>query len=165
MILWGILGPVILFALDALFAIIMHSLPRKWMNPYRKCFTVSRKEVSLYRKTKIVVWKDYIPDTGKLTTGLSKSKIEGTQSDYLYAFLEETCYAEWVHYGMALCSFILPFISPRTLIPVMIMPQVIVNFLLNIPPILIQRNNRPKLLAMYEHSKKTEEKQQEKAKQ
>ena len=165
MILWGILGPVILFALDALFAIIMHSLPRKWMNPYRKCFTVSRKEVSLYRKTKIVVWKDYIPDTGKLTTGLSKSKIEGTQSDYLYAFLEETCYAEWVHYGMALCSFILPFISPRTLIPVMIMPQVIVNFLLNIPPILIQRNNRPKLLAMYEHSKKTEEKQQDKAKQ
>ena len=51
LILWGILGPVILFALDAVFAIIMHSLPRKWMNPYRKCFTVSRKEVSLYRKT------------------------------------------------------------------------------------------------------------------
>ena len=66
---------------------------------------------------------------------------------------------------MALCSFILPFISPRALVPSMIMPQVIVNFILNIPPILIQRNNRPKLLAMYEHSRKAEEKQQEKAKQ
>lgn len=149
---WGFLGPIIIIGIDAIFATIVHLFPRKWMNPYKKCFYSSRKELSFYRKIHIVSWKDYIPDTGKLTTGLSKSKIEGTKKDYLYAFLEETCYAEWVHYAMSLCGFLMLIFTPKAIWYSMIIPQILVNFVLNIPPILIQRNNRPKLITMYEHN-------------
>ncbi len=154
-ILWGILNPILIIALDGIVASVIHNaFPQKWFNPYKKCFTPPKKELSLYRKSKITRWKDFIPDTGKITAKFSKQKIDSTDPKYLYKFLQETCSAEWVHYGMCLAGFLTLIYAPKELFFSMFLPQSLVNFFLNIPPILIQRNNRPKLLKMYEHKLK-----------
>lgn len=156
--LYGLLNPVFLFGLDAVVATIIHKINPKHFDPYIPFYRERKGELKIYRKMNIVAWKDFVPDTGILTTGLSKSHIEGTKTDYLHFFLVETCYAEIVHYGMCLCGFVVLFFCPKSILLTLILPQVLVNFFLNIPPILIQRNNRPKLLHMYEHQlKKTQE--------
>lgn len=157
-ILWGLLNPVLIIAIDGIFASIVHNVfPLRWMNPYRKCFYSSRKELSFYRKTKINTWKNFIPDTGKITAHFSKEHIDSTDPKYLYRFLQETCQAEWVHYAMCFAGFLTMIYAPEELLLTMFLPQCIVNFVLNVPPVLIQRNNRPKLINMYEHMTKSKE--------
>lgn len=150
----SIVNPLVVIAVDGLIAKIIHDLPRKWFSPHYKIFQPFKCEKSFYRKMKINAWKDFIPDTGKQTTGLSKSEIAGTEADYLFRFLEETCYAEYVHYGMAIMGFPLIFLAPKELQLSLMLPHAFINFFLNIPPIFIQRNNRPKLLHMYERQLK-----------
>ena len=152
--LWSFLNPIVIFALDALIATVIHHtfIPQSYFSAEKKRFSVSEKEMKFYRKIRINSWKDLIPETGKLTTGLSKGKIESTGKDYLKTFITETCYAEVIHIWMSLAGFI-PLIASyffqRNFFLSIALPHALINFLLNIPPILIQRNNRPKLLHMY----------------
>ena len=150
LLLFGILNPIAIFGIDALVATVIHKMPAKYFSPYKKAYKSHKWEKKFYKAIKIVKWKDYIPDTGKMTTGLSKSEIASTQTDYLYHFLVETCYAETIHIWMALVGIINILIMPKDLFLPMMLPFFIINFILNIPPILIQRNNRPKLLHIYE---------------
>ena len=46
---------------DALVAIIVRLLPKKWVNPFNKIYTVHKWESKLYVKFGIRKWKDLIP--------------------------------------------------------------------------------------------------------
>lgn len=157
--LWAWINPITIFGLDALIATILHHsfIPASYFSVTKKRFQVSQKELHIYRCLKINKWKDYIPDTGKQTTGLSKSKIESTNADYLSLFLTETCYAEVIHIWMALMGIIPCFLAPQGILWQIAVPHAVINFVLNIPPIMIQRNNRPKLLHMYERQQKKQQ--------
>lgn len=145
------INAVIIFGLDALIATLIHALPRKWFDPYNKIFHIYKWENKfLTNGMKIMKWKDKIPELGKLTTNFSKGSIDNTTPEYLYYFLVETCYAGCIHLFMALIGIIIIFINPIDLSICIMLPLVIINFVLNIPPILIQRLNRPKLLRIYE---------------
>lgn len=157
--LYNYLNSIGIFVMDAIVATIIHKLPSKWFSPYNRMFRSYSWERRFFRAINIVGWKDYIPDTGKLTTGMSKSKIEGVQTDYLYKFLVETCYAECLHYWMAVTGIITILVNPHDLALPMMLPLALVNFALNIPPAMIQRNNRPKLLNVYEIQMRRKEKE------
>ena len=156
LILWSFLNPIVIIGLDGIIAAIIHHtfIPESCFYPENKLYQVQKKELSFYRKIKINAWKDFVPETGKQTTGMSKSKIEKTTSEYLYLFLIETCYAEIIHYFMAIIGFLPMIFAPRPILFSLAFTQGMVNFVLNIPPILIQRNNRPKLQHIYERQKK-----------
>jgi hypothetical protein len=145
---WG--NSFAIFGMDALIATFIHKLPAEWFDPHKKIFLPYSWERKFYKFIRIIDWKDYIPDTGKLTTGLSKSKISSIKSDYLYHFLIETCYAENLHCWMAVSGIVNMIVNPRCLTIPLILPLALINLGLNIPPVLIQRNNRPKLFHLYE---------------
>ncbi|MDR1092958.1 MAG: hypothetical protein LBL66_02280, partial [Clostridiales bacterium] len=158
---WAVFGMVwgdalALFLLDALFATAIHfALPKKWFDPYRKIYRAGKRERRFYNALRIVRWKDKIPETGKLIGQFDKTKVAGLEADYLFLFLRETCYAEIIHYAMLLLpSLIVPLChalifsgsSFRLYVWTLALPCAFVNFALQIPPIFVQRFNRPRLL-------------------
>lgn len=145
-----IINFIIIFALDALIAFIIHKLPEKYFNPNLKIYQVSKKEKKIIIKLGIRKWKDKVPDMGQLCD-FKKGKVESKEIVYLYKFLVEMCYAETIHVGMILIGFLDLIIWPRLSISI---PLVLINFCLNFPPILIQRYNRPRMNDMYNHQLK-----------
>lgn len=147
----------IIFALDAVIATILHALPRKLFDPFKKIYTVNDKEKNILIKIGIKKWKDKVPETGQFCN-FKKDKLKGTEVDYLFTFLEETCYAEVIHIAMALIGFLDIIIWPIKYIWNFTLPLALVNFFINIPSILIQRYNRPRLMKTYIFKKREIEK-------
>lgn len=161
-IFWVCFNVVALIAIDAVFAWIIHALPRKWFSPYKKIYHVHRKERKIYDALRIKVWKDSIPEMGGKLCDFPKDKIDNNDPEYLMMFLQETGYAEIIHYFMAFSSIVNFFIFyfagfPMDQLLIIVLPLAIINFVLQIPPILIQRYNRPRLLIMYERELKIRE--------
>ena len=100
----------------------------------------------IYNKIGIVKWKDKIPDTSKFIKGMTPKKIECISSDEALILLRETCLAEFVHWSEILLAGIYLLIWP---IPSGIWIFLIWSLLGNLPFIIVQRYNRPRLLKMY----------------
>ena len=66
---------VVEFALDGLFAYIIHQLPDKWFKPNKKIYKVGKKERKFYDSLKIKKWKDKVWELGGLG-GFRKNKID-----------------------------------------------------------------------------------------
>ena len=72
------INAIVIFVLDIIVATVIHALPRKWFDPYKKIFHVYKWENKFLTKgLKILEWKDKIPELGKLTTIESSLKGEG----------------------------------------------------------------------------------------
>lgn len=158
MVLYTWINAILIFGIDALVATVIHKMPMKWFDPHKKIFMNFKWERKFFRAIKINAWKDYIPELGKLTTGFAKSNVDNTTPEYLYKFLVEMCYAESIHIWMSLVGIINIFANPKDLFLPIMLPLAIINWILNVPPILIQRNNRPKLLTVYEIQIKKQQK-------
>ena len=158
---WEMAGFFAVVGVDIIVAVIIHALPRKLMNPFYKRYKVFKWEKSFYEHIGIKKWKDYIPETGAQLCNLGKSKVDKkSDNEYLYMFLEETIYAEIMHFISAFLGLGLIFVFPNKLMFSMMRPIMVINFLLQLPPAFIQRYNRPRLLKLYEFNKrhkKTEE--------
>ena len=131
----------IIFILDAIIASIIHHLPRRMFDPFKKIYTISEKEKKILVFFGIRKWKDKIPEMGQLCD-FKKDKLAKTEKEYLFTFLEETCYAEVIHIFMALIGFLDILIWPHKDILNFTLPLALVNFFINLPPIFIQRYNR-----------------------
>jgi len=127
-------------------------LPRKVWNSQKRCFKVSKKEIYFYNRIKIKKWKDKVPEMG-CTSGFPKTKIRSLDKKYLWKFLEETCYAEVMHFVVAFLGFTVLFFVNVSDYPY-VFPLLIVNFMLHLLPSLIQRFNRFRLLEVYENVEK-----------
>ena len=102
-----LLSLLCLLIIDAVVALIIHKLPKKLMNPYKKIYKVFLWEKKFYHALGIRKWKDKIPETGKALTGFGKSKVENMDdTDYLYTFMIETVYAEVLHFWSAIFGFL-----------------------------------------------------------
>ena len=147
-----IIASFIVFIIDAVVAYIIHKLPNKWFNPYKKIFYVFSFERKFYESIGIRKWKDRIPEMGQLCN-FKKDKIaEINNNDYLYKFLEETCYAEVLHFWSAILGFLIIFFFPIKLALYITGPVALVNMFLQILPVFIQRYTRPKLIKIYERN-------------
>lgn len=130
-------------------AIIIRMLPREWFNPNRKIYQVGDKERQFLLKIGIKKWKDKIPEMGQ-TVNFKKDKLQdANNAEYIQKFLVETCYAESLHISCAVLAIIFAFISllfmPNLFVWTVSLPVAIVYSIYNIPSILIQRYNRPRL--------------------
>ncbi len=143
-ILAVVLGTIFIFLLDALIAWVIHKMPAEWFCFKKKVFQVAKSERKFYEKIGIKNWKDKVPEMGQLCD-FKKDKIQSFEPAYLNKFLTETCYAEVVHIGM-LCIGLLIFLAfPFDKMLGFALPLFLINAILQIPPIFIQRYNRPKL--------------------
>lgn len=94
------------------------------------------------KKMKIKAWKDMMPEAGGVFKGFGKRHIELRDTAYLETFVRETCRAETVHYTIMAALPLFIIWNPPAAILIMI-PIVLAG---NIPCIIIQRYNRPRLL-------------------
>lgn len=143
-----------LFVIDALVAILVRILPKKWVNPFNNIYKVRSWETKLYLKLKVRKWKDKIPETGKALVGFGKDKLlDMNDNQYVYKFMEETVYAEVMHVISAVLSIFVIFINLK-LWYIVGLPMAVVNFIIQILPVIVQRYNRPKLALLYERNEK-----------
>lgn len=162
--LYAVLSPIInlglILLIELAIAGIIHAMPEKYFSPHSKRFKIFKWERDFYEWTKIRKWKNYIPDSGQLCD-FKKDELKGTDTDYLYKFLVEACYADAIHLWMGLGGFIILLINLTNTMAMLTiaLPISVISLFLNIPPIFIQRYNRPKLLKVYERNLKREKKQ------
>lgn len=104
------------------------------------------KNGSIYKKLKIQKWKEKAPDMSRIFPRLMPSKKlpKSAGSVQIYRMLEETCIAEWTHGVLCVagigCVFIWNGIGGWILF--------LLYLTANLPFMIIQRYNRPKLVRL-----------------
>ncbi|NCB48803.1 MAG: hypothetical protein EOM55_04235 [Clostridia bacterium] len=152
------LAVLISFLIDALCAFMIRQIPERKINEKSRFFKVRKWEKKLFSFLKVKKWKDNIPELGGLLKYFDKSFVqEKAESKYMMKFIKETCYAEIMHVISLFLAPIVLIVLPRNFLLTIVLPVMIVNILLQIPPILVQRLNRPKLEFAYKRLKRTEE--------
>ena len=155
----GLIGIVYEFAVDGLFAEIVHFLPRKWFTGDKKFYKVSRKERKFYEAIKIKSWKDKVWELGGLG-GFRKNKLaEPNSSKYFEQFIVESNKGIVTHLIGMVVGFTVIFILPFKYALRITLPVALVNLFLNILPTCILRYNIPKLEVGYERARRLEERQ------
>lgn len=110
----GICGPMVVNAfvlvLMGIFCLLMRdTVPAKVWNYKKGIFKVSKKQYIFIKKLNIAKWKDKVPEMGK-TSNFPKDKVYSYEINYLNKFLQETCFAEFLHIISGIFAFIiLPF--------------------------------------------------------
>lgn len=146
-----IIGTIFEIIIDAIIATIVVLLPKRWFDSTKGWYKVSRKEMLFYKKLGINKWKDWV----FAEIGFNKKQVLApSDKDYVDTFLTETCIAECMHVISVFAGFLLLFIFPAPYILSFPLPIACVNAFLQIPPVLIQRYNRPRLLSLQKWNKK-----------
>lgn len=153
-------GVAIQFALDGLFAFLVHLMPNSWFKIDNKFYNVSDKERKFYEKIKIRRWKDKVWELGGLG-GFSKKSLQANpDKEYFEKFLIESNKGVLTHIIGCFIGFLLiPIYLPLSCILSVSLPIAIVNFILNLPSLFILRYNTPKLLVAYKRLARNAEKQ------
>ncbi|WP_461205879.1 glycosyl-4,4'-diaponeurosporenoate acyltransferase CrtO family protein [Clostridium sp. DL1XJH146] len=125
--------------------ILGNSMDDKYFNPDSLWLKTRKWEKGglFYKKFfKIHKWKHLLPDGAKVNkNGFRKKHITSHDQEYLKAFVVETGRAEIIHWLQILPFWIFGFWSPSYVICCMLGYALLVN----IPCILAQRYNRPRL--------------------
>ena len=100
-----------------------------------------------YKKLRIEAWKRALPDKSRyMRTMVRKSIEDNRSSEHLKCLIEETCVAELVHWLLLLVGQLLRLFSESA---VGVVASILYS-LSNVPFIMIQRYNRPRLVALYQ---------------
>ncbi|MBQ1229678.1 MAG: hypothetical protein IIX80_01465 [Clostridia bacterium] len=132
------------------------ALPRRWFCwdafPYRAWKW--EKEGKIYDRLRIRAWKDHLPDMSRVMKDMIPKRV-GTcpTSERIYILIRETCVAECIHALLCICSIVIYFFW-RNGIGIFL---AVLSVLCNLPFILIQRYNRPALVALAERLERREE--------
>ena len=123
------------------------ALPRAWFHPDRfpfRAFAWAR-EGKIYDKLRIRDWKDQLPDMSRVMKDMIPKRV-GTcpTAEKVMILVRETCVAELIHWLLALCGGVV-YLFWKNSVGMLLSFLV---FLGNLPFILIQRYNRPALLAL-----------------
>lgn len=142
--------------LDGVIAFVVNKIPDKHFRMDRHFFHVTDKERELYRKLEVTKWESKIIELGWIG-GFSKKEIkEPRNPKYIEKFIIECNRGVLIH----TLSYFAGFLVMPTLFGIcsytIALPVALVNVALNILPIMILRNNTPKLVILLEHLKKRE---------
>ena len=138
-------------------AVLGEALPRRWFHWDRFPYGPFRWEKSgkFYEIIRIRKWKDRLPDKSRHARHTFRKQMEGhTNPENLVRFLQETCVAELVHGVLVLLSGLLYCYIPT---PFGLFLSILYG-LSNIPFMLIQRYNRPRLLRLLQRQRQKEQK-------
>lgn len=147
---------VLVLGVDIIIAWFIHSLPIKWFSPTKRIFKVYNWENKFYGNIGINKWKGYVAELGGLGK-FRKNKVRALESSFMLRFLQESCCGEIIH-GFCVIAGLANLVLINYHFLNFALPVVLVNAFLHIPPILIQRYNRPRLLRVYTLAKRREEK-------
>lgn len=145
-------------ALGVLSHFIGQALPRRWFHGDGWWFRQAAWEQNgrIYERLHIRRWKTRLPDKSRVVKSMIPKRLEGkTNTRKLETLVQETCVAEVVHLALFLVS---PSIYRFCRNGIGVVFSVLFG-VGNLPFVLIQRYNRPKLLALMERMRKREEKQ------
>ena len=122
-------------------------LPRRWFNPDSVLFAERKWENGgkVYNKLHINKWKSKLPDMSKYIAGMIAKRLQGKENaDDIRLLISETCVAEVAH--LALMALSLGMIVVWQDIGGVICW--VCYAVGNVPYIIIQRYNRPRLVRM-----------------
>ncbi len=122
------------------------ALPRDSFDPERFPYRTFawEKGGKVYEKLGIKRWKDILPDMSRVMPDMIKKKLTGTdKAKRMDELIAETCAAECVHWALILLSFVLLLWWRGIWAWAFLL---VYNLLGNLPFIIIQRYNRPRLL-------------------
>ena len=133
-----------LFLAGISFFFVGEALPRRWFHPDRRPFSCMKHEQNgkIYDHLHIRGWKDRVPDLSKLLPDMIPKRLRACESlSQMDRLIRETCVAELTHNvligaGLA-CLWIWPGRGGRIMSLLWAVG--------NVPFILIQRYNRPRL--------------------
>ena len=156
MLLWLVVGVAVAIAADAAAALFTrYALPKKYFDPRKKRYASFSWEKKLYSRIGIRRWKDKIPETGGILVGFSKSRATDLRNnEYVFKFMEETCYAEVMHVWSVPLGFLTMLACPASLRLTVALPVAAVNAVLQTLPIMVQRFIRPQLMRVYRGNEK-----------
>jgi hypothetical protein len=146
-----------IFLIDALIAYLINKFLKNKLNIQSKFFLVSRKEMQLWQKLGVKKFKASLPDLGKLGD-FAKNKIEKpNDKEYISRYILESCAGEINHLISLFAGIVVIFIFPLKYILCFGIPVFIVNFILNLLPIVALRYNRFLLFNVYKRLLRKEE--------
>jgi glycosyl-4,4'-diaponeurosporenoate acyltransferase len=119
----------------------------------KSLYRVRSWEASVYETLfQIKRWKHYLPDAGTTQRlGFSKAQLQSKDPQYLERFVVETRRAEYSHYLQMIPAPLFFLFNEPWVGGLMIVYAVVVN----LPCIITQRYNRPKLIRLLSKVKKT----------
>jgi len=103
------------------------------------------------RVFRVKSWKDRLPEISDfIKSTFPKKSVKEFGSEYIEKFLLESCRAEFAHWCIILSTVIFLFYGGSEAFACMLA----VSVLLNIPFIIIQRYNRPRIILIMKHKGK-----------
>ena len=132
-------------------------LPKRWFKPEKglfRSFPVERNG-TIYEKLGIRKWQKKVLDMSRILPGwMPAKKLSGDYGQNLPVMIRETCVAEVIHISVSIaglrCLWMWPGVGGVTVTAIHIV-------LLNLPFILIQRYNRPRLIRLQKKLEKKKE--------
>ncbi len=153
-----VVSTIVIIAIDGLTATIVRLMPKKWFSPFKKGYKVFKFENKLYLKLGVKKWKDLVPEIGHFTK-FRKNKIEDpTNNEYIERYMLEVYYGRVGHFASMFTGFLVIFLYPLNYWACFGFPVALVNVFMNSLSYIILRYNSPKLMAIYNHNKKMEQK-------
>ena len=140
-------------ALGILSHFVGQALPRAHFDPQRFPYRSADWEHGgkVYEKLGIKHWKDRLPDMSKIMPDMVKKKMSAVKSQGMDVLIAETCVAECVHWALMLLSLGIFFFWRGAWAVVF---WLVYNLLGNLPFIIIQRYNRPRLVMLEQRRKR-----------
>ncbi len=141
-------------ALGVLSFVAGRLVPKKWFHSDRFPFRCSERESRLYAALRVKDWQSKLPDMSRIFNRIMPAKrINADTLADLPRMLQETCVAEATHSVLAVlglgCLRLWKGIGGAVFAAVYIL-------LGNVPFIIIQRYNRPRLQRLMEHRSRRE---------
>ncbi len=119
--------------------ILGEALPRDWFDPSHFPYKCAKWEEALYKALGVRSWKDKLPDMSRIMPDMVPKSVKRAEPS---ALLAETCVAECIHWLLSLaglfCLKIWPGPGGRSVFLLWFLAG-------NLPFIMIQRYNRPRL--------------------
>lgn len=139
-----------LAALGILAHPVGQALPRSCFDPQRFPYRCGpwEKNGRIYERLGVRRWKNKVPDMSRLLPDMVKKRLGQANTLRL---IQETCAAECIHWWLLLLSV---GILPLWRSPWCWVLWLLYNLLGNLPYIIIQRYNRPRLLRLAEKEKR-----------
>ncbi len=131
-------------------------LPKRLFRAERFPFRLFRweREGKIYNRVGVRRWKEKVPDMSAILPWVMPSKKlpANATAAQMERMIQETCVAEWIHGLLCILGFGCVFIWRGVWGWVVSL----LYLLGNLPDIIIQRYNRPKLMRIYEREKAKE---------
>lgn len=130
------------------------ALPRKCFDAEKPPYKAAKWEKGgkVYERLGIKHWKDIVPDMSRIMPDMVKKKLTSENKERgMETLIAETCVAECVHWGLIVLSFGILFWWRGLWAAVFLL---VYNIFGNLPFIIIQRYNRPRLVMLEQRRKR-----------